>query len=118
MDGTDPMENATIIMDGNRIQSVTEGGSVPDGVSVIDLTGKTIIPGLIDVHAHLHYGSGDVLPEQPWQYDVNLDFGVTTVQDPSASTDLVFTQAERVAAGLSTGPGSFQRLRTVRRARQ
>ena len=107
MDGKEPMEDATIIIDGNQIQSVVQNGSVPVGAKELDLSGKTVIPGLIDVHAHLHYGSGDILPEQPWQYDVNLDFGVTTVQDPSASTDLVFTQAERVAAGLSDGPRVF-----------
>lgn len=104
MDGSGPVENATVVIEGDRIKSVMANGDVPSGATEINLEGKTIIPGLIDVHAHLHYGSGDVLPEQPWQYDVNLDFGVTTVQDPSASTDLVFTQAERVAAGLSDGP--------------
>jgi imidazolonepropionase-like amidohydrolase/Tol biopolymer transport system component len=104
MDGSGPIEDATVVIVGNRIHTVAAGGPVPAGATEIDLQGKTIIPGLIDVHAHLHYGSGDVLPEQPWQYSVNLDFGVTTVHDPSASTDLVFTQAERVAAGLSDGP--------------
>jgi imidazolonepropionase-like amidohydrolase len=104
MDGNGPIEDATVVIAGNRIHSVTAGGPVPAGATEVDLRNKTIIPGLIDVHAHLHYGSGDVLPEQPWQYSVNLDFGVTTVSDPSASTDLVFTQAERVATGLSAGP--------------
>ena len=104
MDGTGPIEDATVIIQGDRIASVKAGGSVPEGAQEIDCTGKTLIPGLIDVHAHLHYSSDDILPEQPWHYLTNLDFGVTTVQDPSASTDLVFTQAERVAAGLSRGP--------------
>ncbi|MGB0638615.1 MAG: amidohydrolase family protein [Myxococcota bacterium] len=104
MDGKGPMDDATIIIEDDKILSVVPGGEVPKGATEYDLSGKTLIPGLIDVHAHLHYGSADIFPEQPWQYMVNLDFGVTTVHDPSASTDLVFTQAERVEAGLSIGP--------------
>jgi imidazolonepropionase-like amidohydrolase/Tol biopolymer transport system component len=104
MVGDEVVEDATVLIDGDRIISVLPAGPVPAGAEEIDCTGKTVIPGLIDVHAHLHYGADDVLPEQPWQYLTQLDFGVTTVQDPSASTDLVFTQAERVAAGLMKGP--------------
>ena len=98
------VEDATVVIEGDRIRSVTPGGPVPAGAREIDCTGKTVIPGLIDAHAHLHYGAGDVLPQEEWRYQVALDFGVTTVHDPSASTDLVFTQAERVAAGLMQGP--------------
>ncbi|MBC8455116.1 MAG: amidohydrolase family protein, partial [Deltaproteobacteria bacterium] len=104
MDGNESIEDATIVIDGDTIVSVTAGGAVPKGAKILDATGKTAIPGLIDVHAHLHYSSADIVPNSPWQYGVNLDFGVTTVHDPSASTDLVFTQAERVSAGLSPGP--------------
>ncbi|RME22189.1 MAG: hypothetical protein D6798_16455, partial [Deltaproteobacteria bacterium] len=98
------IEDATVIIDGDRIRSVEAGGPVPAGAEELDCRGGTVIPGLIDVHAHLHYSAGDVLPEQEWRYQVALDYGVTTVHDPSASTDLVFTQAERVAAGLEEGP--------------
>lgn len=104
---TDPgavIEDATVLIDGDRIVSITPGAAPPADATVIDCTGKTIIPGLIDVHAHLHYDSADILPEQPWRYQASLDYGVTTVHDPSASTDLVFTQAERVEAGLMVGP--------------
>ena len=102
-----PCEDCTVVVDGSRITAVTPGGPVPQGAREVDLTGKTLIPGLVDVHAHLHYSAGDVLPAQEWRYLVNLDFGVTTVHDPSASTELVFTQAERIAAGLELGPRVF-----------
>lgn len=104
MKGDEVIEDATIVVKGDRIESVVKGGPAPAGATVIDGTGKTVIPGLIDVHAHLHYTAGDIFPEQEWRYLTALDFGVTTVHDPSASTDLVFTQAERVAAGLERGP--------------
>jgi imidazolonepropionase-like amidohydrolase len=107
MDGGDPIEDATVVIDGDRIASVEPQGAPPPGAKVMDMTGKTIVPGFIDVHAHMHYGAADIVPEQPWAYLVNLDFGVTTVHDPSASTDVVFTQAERVEAGLSRGPRVF-----------
>ncbi len=102
MVGDQVLEDATLVIDGDRIASVN--GPIPSGAEIIDVRGKTVIPGLIDVHAHLHYTAGDVLPEQEWRYLTALDFGVTTVHDPSASTDLVFTQAERVEAGFEKGP--------------
>ena len=102
MKGDEILEDTTLIITGDRITSI--GGEIPDGAEVIDVSGKTLIPGLIDVHAHLHFSSADIFPEQEWRYLTALDFGVTTVQDPSASTDLVFTQAERVEAGLMKGP--------------
>ncbi len=102
MRGAEVLEDTTVVLDGDRIAAI--GGPVPAGAEVLDCTGKTVIPGLIDVHAHLHYDTGDILPEQQWEYLTALDFGVTTVHDPSASTDTVFTQAERVEAGLALGP--------------
>jgi imidazolonepropionase-like amidohydrolase len=99
-----PCADCTVVVEGDRIASVTPGGAVPAGAREVDLAGATVIPGLIDVHAHLHYTAGDVLPAQEWRYLVNLDYGVTTVHDPSANTELVFTQKERVLAGLELGP--------------
>jgi len=107
IDGDGVLEDATILIEGDRIISVEEGVGLPAGANELDCTGMTIIPGLIDVHAHMHFSSGDVLPSQDWKYQTSLDFGVTTIHDPSASTDLVFTQAERVEAGFMDGPRIF-----------
>jgi len=105
MKGDEVLEDTTVVITGDRITAV--GGEVPEGADVVDVSGKTLIPGLIDVHAHLHFSSADIVPEQEWRYMTALDFGVTTVQDPSASTDLVFTQAELVEAGFMKGPRVF-----------
>ena len=44
-------DNAVVVVENGRIASI--GTSVPDGARVIDLPGKTLLPGLIDVHVHL-----------------------------------------------------------------
>jgi imidazolonepropionase-like amidohydrolase len=69
--------------------------------------GRTIIPGLVDEHAHLHYSTLDIFPQQPWKYAANLAYGVTTTHDPSASTHEAFGQSEMVEAGLMKGPRIF-----------
>lgn len=103
------IEGGTVVVRGNRIAAVGADGSVsiPDGARVIDASGKTIIPGLVDSHAHAaHFGSG-VVPQQNWAYYANLAFGVTTLHDPSATSEFVFSQAELVRAGEMVGPRVF-----------
>lgn len=106
MAGDEVLRGVDILIENDRISKIGPGLSAPDA-RAIDLTGKTVIPGLVDVHAHMHYGASDILPEQDWRYEVALDFGVTTIHDPSANTDLVFTQRERVEAGFARGPRVF-----------
>ena len=98
------VEGASVVIEADRITQVGAGISAPAGAAVVDCRGKTALPGLVDVHAHMHFSSGDALPQQPWRYQVALDYGVTTVHDPSAFTDEVFTQRQRVQAGLAEGP--------------
>jgi len=97
------IEDGYVVVDGERIEAVG-AGAPPAGVSVIEAAGKTVIPGLIDVHAHLHYGFSDAHPERSWRHAINLAYGVTTVHDPSANSDIVFGISERIAAGLEPGP--------------
>jgi imidazolonepropionase-like amidohydrolase len=60
------------------------------------------MPGIIDVHAHGNFG--DWSPQTNWIYYANLAFGVTTMHDPSATTDYVFSNSEMIKAGLMVGP--------------
>jgi Tol biopolymer transport system component/imidazolonepropionase-like amidohydrolase len=104
--GDEVIENGTIVIENDRIRAVGPASqvSVPAGARTIDANGKTIIPGLIDVHAHMGYIALDINPERPIDYYANLAYGVTTTHDPSASTQLVFSNKELVDAGEILGP--------------
>jgi imidazolonepropionase-like amidohydrolase len=66
--GERPMENPLIQVEGDKIISVTAGGSAPSGMEVVDLANATVLPGFIDVHTHLLL-QGDVTSEE---YDAQL----------------------------------------------
>ncbi len=106
MKGDQVLERADIVVTGNRIAAIGPSGSVdaPAGAAAFDMGGKTVIPGLVDVHAHLHYSAFEIFPEKKWEYIVNLAYGVTTVHDPSAHSVDVFAEAEQVEAGEMIGP--------------
>jgi len=109
MNGRRVIDNATVLVDGNKITAVGASGSVrvPSGAVRIDVRGKTIMPGIIDVHAHVGGESGGILAEASWPLMANLAFGVTTSHDPSNDTETVFTNAEMIRAGLKLGPRLF-----------
>nr|WP_293843215.1 amidohydrolase family protein [uncultured Arsenicibacter sp.] len=99
------IENGTVVVQDNKILAVGPASQVtiPAGAREIDATGKTIMPGLIDSHAHIGTGN-DKSPQQQWSYFANLAYGVTTVHDPSSNTEMVFSQSEMVKAGRMVGP--------------
>jgi len=66
--GEKPLENPLIQVEGDKIISVTAGGSAPSGMEVVDLANATVLPGFIDVHTHLLL-QGDVTAEE---YDAQL----------------------------------------------
>ncbi len=106
MKGDEVLETADVFVTGNRIAAVGPSGSVPvpAGTRTFDGAGKTVIPGLIDTHAHLHYSAFELFPEAKWEYYANLAYGVTTTYDPSAPSLDVFAQGEQVEAGVMVGP--------------
>jgi imidazolonepropionase-like amidohydrolase/Tol biopolymer transport system component len=103
------IENATIVIERNRITAVgpSSSVSVPAGAKRVDVRGKTIMPGIIDVHAHLGSESNGLLAQTSWTLAANLAFGVTTSHDPSNDSETVFTNAELVRAGAKLGPRLF-----------
>ena len=106
MNGDEVIENGTVIVNGNRIAEVGAANqvSIPEYAQTINLEGKTIMPGIVDVHAHMGYVALDITPDRLWEYEANLAYGVTTTHDPSASTQAVFALAEQVEAGRMIGP--------------
>lgn len=109
MNGDEVIENGTIIIDGNKIISVGASSTIqiPEGAKIIDVKGKTIMPGLVDVHAHVGQFRFGLSPQKHWQYYTNLAYGVTTTHDPSANSEMVFSQSEMVKAGKMVGPRIF-----------
>ncbi|HYI64637.1 MAG TPA: amidohydrolase family protein [Allosphingosinicella sp.] len=103
------IEDGVILIEGNRIRAVGRRGEVaiPAGAQTIDVAGKTIIPGLIDAHAHGSQGEDDLIPQQNWSAMAHLALGVTTVHDPSSTSTEIFPSAEMQRAGIILGPRTF-----------
>ena len=108
-DGGGIIENGVIVLKGNRIAAVGAAGevSVPAGAITLDMTGKTIIPGLVDAHAHGAQGADELVPQQNWSLVQNLALGTTTIHDPSSRASEIFVASEMQRAGKLLGPRIF-----------
>jgi imidazolonepropionase-like amidohydrolase/Tol biopolymer transport system component len=106
MKDNEVIENGTILIEKNKIIALGKESEVtiPADAKVYGVYGKTIIPGFIDVHAHLHTSPDGISPQQDWSYFANLAYGVTTAHDPSSNTEMVFSQAEMIKSGRLIGP--------------
>jgi Tol biopolymer transport system component len=113
MKGDEVIERGDVLIDNARIKQVGASGSISVDASVkkIDLSGKTIVPGFVDTHAHIWPAWG-VHKNQVWGYAANLAYGVTATRDPQTATTDVLTYGDMVETGqligpriYSTGPG-------------
>jgi imidazolonepropionase-like amidohydrolase len=110
--GRDPVDNATVVIEGGRIRAVGKAARAPRGAEVIDAAGRTVLPGIIDCHVHSTYRARDIrkhLTNTP-TYNVlrsthileeTLDCGVTTARDMGGA-DAGFREA--IAEGFVKGP--------------
>ena len=113
-----PLPGGIVLVDGDRIVAAgsRETLAVPDGAEILDATGMTIMPGLIDVHVHL-----DILGHSDYQHwhgshrpnyaaimEVSarqlLLNGVTTAVDLAGNPDALVATRERVESGAIPGP--------------
>ncbi|NNE76253.1 MAG: amidohydrolase family protein, partial [Pricia sp.] len=106
MEGDDVIENGTIVIKGNRIEKIGMSSeiTVPSEAKIFDVKGKTIMPGIVDAHAHVGGFRYGLTTQKHWQLYANLAFGVTTAHDPSANTESIFTLAELIKSGKMVGP--------------
>lgn len=109
MKGDEVLEDAAVVITENRITAIGPRAAVaiPKGATVVDVSGKTIIPGLIDAHAHGAQATDGIVPQHNWVQYANLAFGVTTLHDPSNDTEAVFSASELQRRGLIRAPRIF-----------
>ena len=90
----------TIIVRGDRIVAVgpTASTPVPDGATVIDATGKTVMPGMWEMHTHLQVAN------QSSMSLMQLAQGLTTARDLAADIDVAVSQRDRERAGRLASP--------------
>ena len=106
MKGDEVIENGIIIINENKIELIGKADEIktPSDAKIIDCSGKTIMPGMVDVHSHLSTWRVGPSPQKQWSYYANVAFGVTTTHDPSSTSEMCFSQSEMVKAGYMVGP--------------
>lgn len=97
--GGPPLKNSMIVIEGDRIRAVGAKGTLasPPGATIVDASGMTVLPGLIDAHIH----SLDFFPP------LFPHFGVTTVYDTANPTEWIIAQREALKKGRIKGPRMF-----------
>ncbi|MCW5729353.1 MAG: amidohydrolase family protein [Alphaproteobacteria bacterium] len=79
--GADPLPNSVVLVEGARIQRVGREGEfeIPSSALVIDTTGTTVMPGLIDLHVHLRSGPSDRMRLGSGDVPTHLDMALTLI---------------------------------------
>ena len=105
MKGKEVIEKGDILIENNRIKKVGKTGEIENNnlIKEIDFSGKTIIPGFVDTHAHVRV-SRNVHRTETWSFAANLAYGVTTIRDPQTGTTDILSYGDMVNAGLMHGP--------------
>ncbi|MDH3733226.1 MAG: amidohydrolase family protein [Gemmatimonadota bacterium] len=94
------LPRTTVVIEGDRIVAVGPADSVeaPRNATVIDATGRTVIPGMWEMHGHLFQQSQ--VRSSLWK----LAAGITTIRDLAADVDVAVSQRDRADAGEIVSP--------------
>ncbi len=106
--GSAALSNTTIVFDGARIRSIYPSDSkpVPDGVKVEDVSGRYVIPGLIDAHVHITDVEPDIAHYQAFLHALLLG-GVTGIRDMAGNARLLGYLAQQTDTDAFAGPDIF-----------
>lgn len=106
MEGDEVIENGTIVVTENKITQLgtADAVTIPKNAQVFDASGKTIMPGIVDAHAHVGGFRYGLTTQKHWPLYANLAFGVTTSHDPSANSESIFAMSELIKQGDMIGP--------------
>jgi Tol biopolymer transport system component/imidazolonepropionase-like amidohydrolase len=109
MQGDKVLQDAVVLVRDNKISAVGSRDeiAIPKDARVFDISGKTLMPGLFDAHAHGSQGVQQITPQQNWQNYAALTFGVTSIHDPSNDTREIFSASELQRSGQIVGPRIF-----------
>ena len=99
-------ESGTVLIEDSRIACVGEC-DVSGADRTMDLTGKTLIPGIVDMHAHHYREHKGLIPRRDFESAVYLAYGVTTNLDNSMWSQNVFASAELIRASEVVGPRTY-----------
>jgi imidazolonepropionase-like amidohydrolase len=121
--GQAPIENGTVLIEGEKIVAVGSNAevAVPAGAKVIDASGRTVLPGMIELHAHLlAVGHGDYRRYFQWleqhkdkySYERMMEIsarqlllsGITTAVDLGGPLKPSLAVRDKIARGEITGP--------------
>ena len=97
------VERGDVVTRDGRISCVGEC-NISGADRTIDGTGKTVIPGWIDMHGHHNRQSVGLIPERGFEHSVYLAYGVTTTRDPAATAVNTWSTKDLVQAGRMVGP--------------
>ena len=95
---TGAREAVDIVIEGNRIRQVEPHRDDLHRGTVVDASGQTVLPGLIESHTHLSKGYGEVLGR------IWLSFGITTIRNPAANPFEANEDREAIDSGVRIGP--------------
>lgn len=108
MENDQVIDNGVVIVKDNHIFAVGDANvAIPKDAQIIDIKGKSIMPGLFDAHAHGPQADDEIVPQQNWALYSGLSLGVTTIHDPSNDTTEIFAASEQQKAGNIVGPRIF-----------